>query len=164
MVQRDNFGMISDEEKAQYKFGFCENCPFYECELVEEYKQFRESHIQINKSQVPTVKSVTVDSFNHTGSSGVVIQATSVSVKRREQDNGTCLGNVICPANMDADILSYDQSKLKDGCTMSGRHVCQVECGRKTVTEGIGDHYKIEITEELKKDCLSWGKIITLKL
>ena len=35
MVQRDNFGMISDEEKAQYKFGFCENCPFYECELVE---------------------------------------------------------------------------------------------------------------------------------
>lgn len=160
MVQRDNFGMISDEEKAQYKFGFCENCPFYECELVEEYKQFRESHIQINKSQVPTVKSVTVDSFNHTGSSGVVIQATSVSVKRREQDNGTCLGNVICPANMDADILSYDQSKLKDGCTMSSRHVCQIECGRKTVTEGIGDHYKIEITEELKKDCLSWGKII----
>lgn len=160
MVQRDYFGMISDEEKAQYKFDFCENCPFYECELVEEYKQFRESHIQINKSQVPTVKSVTADSFNHTGNSGVVIQATAVSVKRSEQDNGTCLGNVICPANMDADILSYDQSKLKDGCTMSGRHVCQVECGRKTVTEGIGDHYKIEMTEELKKDCLSWGKII----
>lgn len=34
------------------------------------------------------------------------------------------------------------------------------EYGRKMVTEGIGDHYKIEITEELKKDCLSWGKVI----
>ena len=94
MVQRDYFGMISDEEKAQYKFDFCENCPFYECELVEEYKQFRESHIQINKSQVPTVKGVSADSLNHTGNRGVVIQATAVSVKRCEQDNGTCLGNV----------------------------------------------------------------------
>lgn len=38
MVQRNYFGMISDEEKAQYKFDFCENCPFYERELVEEYE------------------------------------------------------------------------------------------------------------------------------
>lgn len=148
MVQRDNFRILSDEEKEQYKFGFCENCPFYECELVEEYKQFRERHIQINKSQVPTVKSIAVDSLNHTGNRGVVIQATAVSVKRCEQDNGTCLGNVICPANMDADILSYDQSKLKDGCTMSGRHVCQIECGRQNVTKGIGDHFKIETDDE----------------
>ena len=43
---------------------------------------------------------------------------------------------------------------------MSCRHVYQVECGDKRVTEGIGDHYKIEITEELKNDCLSWKKII----
>lgn len=43
---------------------------------------------------------------------------------------------------------------------MSCRHVYQVECGRKTVTEGIGDHYKIEITEKLKEDCLNWEKMI----
>lgn len=38
------------------------------------------------------------------------------------------------------------------------RSVYQVECGRKTVTEGIGDHYKIEITE--KKNYYSSGKKI----
>lgn len=27
---------------------------------------------------------------------------------------------------------------------MSGRYVTQVECGGKRVTDGIGDHYKIE--------------------
>ena len=43
---------------------------------------------------------------------------------------------------------------------MSCRHVYQIECGDKRVTEGIGDHYKIGITEELKKDCFGWKKII----
>lgn len=157
MVERDYFQVLGDEEKAQYKFEFCENCPFYECELVEEYKQFRGSHIQINKSQVPTVKSVTAESLNHAGNSRVAIPATAAGEKRSEQDSGT---NALCPANMNADILSYDQSKLEDGCTMSCRHVYQIECGRKTVTKGIGDHYKIEITKKWKKEGLNRGKII----
>lgn len=154
MVQRDCWRILDDKEASKYKFSFCRVCPFYECELVEEYTQFRESHIQINKSQVPTVKSITADSLNHTGNSGVVIQATAVRVKRSEQDNG------LCPTNMYADILSYDQSKVKDGCTMRCRHVYQIECGRKNVTDGIGDHFKIEITEKLREDCLSREKII----
>ncbi len=105
MVERNYFRMMSDEEALRCKFDFCKDCPFYECELVEEYAQFRKSHTQIHKSQMPVV---------------------------------------------DADILSYDQSKLKlkDGCFMSCRHVDQIECGRRTVTEGIDDHYKIEIDDD----------------
>lgn len=45
----------SNEVMPFYKFDFCARCPFYECELVEEYTQFRENHVQINESQVPTV-------------------------------------------------------------------------------------------------------------
>ena len=64
MVERNYFQMLRDEEKAQYKFGFCENCPFYECELVGEYTQFRENHVY--KSQTPTVECVDADSSDYT--------------------------------------------------------------------------------------------------
>ncbi len=101
MVERNYFQMLSDEKKAQYKFGFCVNCPFYECELVGEYTQFRENHVY--KSQVPIAECV--------------------------------------------DVGSYDQSKLMDGCIMNCRHVYQIECGDKRVTDGIGDHFQIEIDD-----------------
>lgn len=55
MVERDYFRMISDEEASQYKFDFCKNCPFYECELVDEYTQFRKNHAQDHKEQAPLI-------------------------------------------------------------------------------------------------------------
>ena len=51
MVERDYFRMISDEEASQYKFDFCKNCPFYECELVDEYTQFRKIMLKITKNK-----------------------------------------------------------------------------------------------------------------
>ncbi|MDE7330888.1 MAG: DEAD/DEAH box helicase family protein [Lachnospiraceae bacterium] len=160
MVERDYFGMISDEEKAQYKFGFCENCLFYECELVEEYTQFRENHTQIHKLQVPTVECADADSFDYT--KNTVLQAISVSVSGKEQDNSIFLtdSSPDDTDSSDAEIISYDQSKLENRCVIKRNFVCQVECGRKNVTDGIGDHYKIEITEKLKKDGLGWKKTI----
>lgn len=158
MVQRNYFCMISKEEAARYKFSFCKNCPFYECELVEEYTQFRENHVQMHhKSQVSTVYCVDADSFDY--ANNTVIRAISVSAKCNEQDSGIYLGNSLCSTDTNADTLSYDQSKSEDHCVMK-QNIYQVECGRKTVTEGIGDHYKIEITEKLKKDGLSWKEII----
>ena len=44
MVERDYFQMLSDEEAERYKFSFCKNCPFYECELIKEYELFSEKH------------------------------------------------------------------------------------------------------------------------
>lgn len=160
MVQRNNFGVLSDEEISKYKFNFCKNCPFYECELVGEYAQFRESHVQIHcKSQAPTVNCVAADSFDHTKNDSIVIQGIAVSVECNEQDSSTYIEDSLCSTGTNADILSYDQSKLEDYCVMK-RNIYQVECGRKTVTEGIGNHYEIEITEKLKKNGLSWEKII----
>lgn len=148
MVQRNNFSVLSDEEVSKYKFNFCKNCPFYECELVEEYTQFRESHVQIHcKSQAPTVKCVAADLFDHTKNDSIVIQGIAVSVECNEQDSSICLEDSLCSTGTNEDILSYDQSKLKDGCIMSYRNVYQVECGYEKVTDGIGDHFQIKIDD-----------------
>ena len=156
MVERNYFHILSDEEKAKYKFGFCEGCPFYECELVGEYTQFRESHAKINKPLIPAGECVDADSFG----GGTVNQGTAVSVECNGEDSNIYSTNscpIIDTDSSDVESLSYDQSKLKNCCVMN-RNIYQVECGRKKVTEGIGNHYKIEITEELKKDCLSRKK------
>lgn len=150
MVERDYFRMISDEEASQYKFDFCKNCPFYECELVDEYTQFRKNHAQDHKEQAPLI----TDDGRRVG--------TILGVWSEEQYNelATDLGSADAHSHsaiFDEDILSYDQTRMKDVCIMN-RSVYQVECGRKTVTEGIGDHYKIEITE--KKNYYSSGKKI----
>jgi hypothetical protein len=153
--------MRSNDEVARYKFNFCKDCPFYECELVEEYAQFRESHAQVNNSQNSMhVECVASDSFDYTKYGGIVIPAKAVSVNEKEGETYLTDFYSADVDSSDVDIFSYDQSNLKDGCIMSCRHVYQVECGRKTVTEGIGDHYKIEITEKLKEDCLNWEKMI----
>jgi len=151
------FWIARDEER---KFDFCKGCPFYECELIDEYTQFKESHIQSNKSQFPIVKCVTADSFDYTKNDVVLVQAVSVKTRRDKQDNDTYLTNLCSEGanSSDVEIRSYDQSKLEDRCIMNYPHVYQVECGRKMVTEGIGDHYKIEITE--KKNYYSSGKKI----
>ncbi len=151
------FWIARDEER---KFDFCKGCPFYECELIDEYTQFKESHIQSNKSQFPIVKCVTADSFDYTKNDVVLVQAVSVKTRRDKQDNDIYLTNLCSEGanSSDVEIRSYDQSMLEDRCIMNYPHVYQVECGRKMVTEGIGDHYKIEITE--KKNYYSSGKKI----
>ena len=136
MVKRDYFSMLNDEEKLQYKFKFCELCPFHECELIGEYKQFRVNHAQDHKPQFL----VTTDDGTCIGT------ATILDIRIEEQDDEPVAesGFVdVHPHSFDEDILSYDRSELEDGCMMSCRHVTQVECGRKNVSEGIGDHYKI---------------------
>lgn len=122
---------------VRYKFDFCKDCSFYKCELVEEYTQFRKNHAQDHKEQAPLI----TDDGRRVG--------TILGVWSEEQYNelATDLGSADAHSHsaiFDEDILSYDQTRMKDVCIMN-RSVYQVECGRKTVTEGIGDHYKIEI-------------------
>lgn len=138
MVVRDNFRMLSDEENAQFQFVFCRNCSFYECELIEEYTRFRINHAQAHKPQFP----ITDDNGNCIGT------ATILDVRIEGQDDESVAepGSVDAHSHpFDEDILSYDQLKLEDDCIMSYLHVNQIECGRKKVSDGIGDHYKIEM-------------------
>ncbi len=44
MIKVNNFRALTDKEKSQYKFNFCECCRFYECELVEEYLLFKKNN------------------------------------------------------------------------------------------------------------------------
>lgn len=152
MVERNYFRMLSDEEASRYKFSFCKNCPFYECELIEEYMQFKKNHVKIQTSKSPmTVMSA--DSFGYTKGGGVVIQPVEVRAIDNEQDkkgfNHPAFLRSADTDSSDVDICSYDQTKIKDHCIMN-RSVYQVECGRKNVTEGIGDHYKIETDDDYK--------------
>lgn len=134
MVKVDNFRILSDEERAQYKFDFCQGCVLYsECELVGEYARYRDNHPQIYNSQIPQ-------------SSGKipVVYATAIRIdgcKIPLPKPGAKSTAVDCS---EIDELSYDQEELKDGCIMSERYVYPIACGGQTVSDGIGDHYKIE--------------------
>lgn len=132
MVRGDGCRRLHD---AQYKFDFCKDCSFYECELVREYTQFRENHAQVYKEQIP----VTTDDGRCVG--------TVLGVWDKEKYDELAANSGFADVHshsFDGAVLSYDQTKMKDVCIMK-TSVCQVECGRKNVAEGIGDHYKIEI-------------------
>lgn len=145
MVDADNFRILSSEEEAQYKFKFCQRCPFYECELIEEYTQFQVSHNKIHKSQAQRASELsTITLSDNVSNPRIVIQGTIVSIKNSDQNDTVNSLCYVVPDSLNGNIVSYNKSELRDGCIMSSRYVNQIECGRKRVSEGIGDHYKIE--------------------
>lgn len=147
MVVRDNFMWLNEKEKAQYKFKFCENCSFYECELIGEFTQFKVNHSHNHKSQeLMTPDCVDAIESNLNNDFITNVRVTAVSPNSRDQNNDV----ENCSHSDDVDssakyTISYDQSNLKDDCIMCCRHVNQIECDGKRVTEGIGNHYKIEL-------------------
>lgn len=155
MVEGNNPRTVYEREASQYKFDFCKDCSFYECELVEEYIQFRKNHTHAQGQQLKTlVNVVDADSFDFTKNGGRIIQAKAVIPMSDVQDDENVInltysysGDVDSDIS-DTDMLSYDQSNLQDGCFMDYRHVNQIECGRKKVVEGIGEHYKVEIDDD----------------
>jgi len=58
--------------------------------------------------------------------------------------------------NPDIDFPSYDQNDLANGCPM--KKFVQIECGRKRVADGIGDHFKINTKHnfEIETDTDKW--------
>lgn len=148
MVQTNYFRMLSDEDASQYKFEFCKNCPFYECELIEEYEIFSKNHHYPMEHDG--------DSELRDAESGFLLgyfvseKADSYEKNRNKLNERTAVVD-----NFGRKIfLSYNKREFENGCIMGCRHVYQIECGRKTVTEGIGDHYKIELDydRKIKKD------------
>lgn len=130
---------------TSYKFEFCKDCPLYECELVEEYVQFRESHAQIKKLPYANAEVFEASDYNNDDNNrvvhGIVTSATDAGIK----DTTKCFSHN--EVNTD-NILSYNQLEQKDYyCTMGRYSVDPVECGTKNVTEGIGDDYKVEFED-----------------
>ena len=58
--------------------------------------------------------------------------------------------------NPDVDFPSYDQNDLTNGCPM--KKFVKIECGRKRVVDGIGDHFKINTRHnfEIETDTDKW--------
>lgn len=134
MVGRDSFRILSNEERSRYEFEFCQGCALYsECELVGEYARFRDSHPQIHKSQIP-----------QTPGSVLKAEATAIHIGDRKI---VPLPSSVGPAvngSSGMDMLSYDQLESEEGCIMRRLYVNTIACGSQRMTEGIGDHYKIE--------------------
>lgn len=95
---------------TSYEFEFCKDCPFYECELVEEYVQFRESHAQIKK--LPYAKAEVFEALDYNNDDnnrvvhGIVTPATDA---REMSDEGTKDGNK-CIIQMGQKYLEYQLS------------------------------------------------------
>lgn len=139
MVERNYFRMLSDEEVSQYKFEFCKNCPFYECELIEEYEMFSKNHhYPMEHEGYEELRDAnTGNLIGYYSSEDVDFDAQT----RKKLNEWTAVVD-----NFGRKIsLSYNKREFENGCIMGCCHVYQVECGRKTVTEGIGEDYKIEL-------------------
>lgn len=165
MIQGKWSSSLNEEEIAQYMLDICIGCEFYPCECVWEFYQFAENHsndivseikkidlaaeiIPIQRKdrgmiEVVSVSAIPLEEFEE-DKRAIIITPTSVTLTEESQkDDNISLPRKAYDSNVTS--LSYDYENLKNGCIMDDRHVIQVECGRKTVTDGIGDHFKIEI-------------------
>lgn len=143
MICRDSFRILSDEEKAQYKFEFCQGCALYgQCELVQEYTQFKNNHSPNPESRIP-----------QTPSGVPKINATAIRIGGREiapspSSVSTAVGGVL-----GMDKLSYDQEKSGQGCIIKSTY--PIACDTPWVAEGIRKHYQIEIREDYTHDIVT---------
>ncbi|MBD5155771.1 MAG: DEAD/DEAH box helicase family protein [Oscillibacter sp.] len=140
MVYSDNFTVLTDEKKAQYKVDFCIGCALYdECELVEEYTRFRNSHSPNPESTIPQV------------SGGIPKVKATVRIGGREITPLPSSGSPVIGGS-GTDRLSYNHEELRDGCIMSNRHVYPIPCGEQRVADGVGKHYQIELRKDYTLD------------
>lgn len=135
MIKRDYFGRPFAQDAA-YKFGFCKYCPFYECELVEEYQQFIKVHCKNDAEDKFQPWKDADDGWHIKGVSTPRIEIGRTQVPAPAS---------VTAADISSEIkaLSYNPNDIKD-CLMSHRYVCPIECGRQRVTEGVGDHFRVE--------------------
>lgn len=148
MISNDNFRILTSEEESQYKFPFCCLCEFYPCELVGECDSIGETP-KIHQSQPPILQGrIVTTPTEQSKSTEKILKARIISVMDSENDRDAGTDIPRSPTNSKKAHrtipLSYDQEEFKTDCIMSSFHVCQIECGQKRVSEGIGDHFKIE--------------------
>lgn len=124
--------MISDNY-IRYNIEDCRNCKFHNCEFEFEYQN--ETNNSHNKPLPPANKSC------------ITLLATTVMDSDSELDKNTITIEVYpsseLPKSSGKELLENTQC-FGSVCIMSPKNVIQVECGIKNVTDGIGEHYKVE--------------------
>lgn len=149
--------MIEDNWKKQVtdvpkcKFDLCTDCKLYPCECIEEFTQFSENHSRdpdcYNADRNHAAK-ILLPKEDEGHKSIKTVHAESVVINGNIiRQNWSMVGK---NNKSSTEFLSYDQTEFQNGCIMGPRFVMQVECGRKTVADGIGDHYKIAIDFDYK--------------
>ena len=130
MINNNNFELGSKRTAERCEFDFCRGCKFYPCEVVGEYVHFRNVH----------VNQVDAGSCSHP-----IIRAVAKSV---DDPKKVSIAVSVASHSSVSAAVSYNQEEVKNGCMMSQRYVEQVKCGRQRVTEGIGNHYQVEVTHD----------------
>ena len=148
MINRDYFRVLSEKDKEKYEFELCGMCPCYECELIGEYNQFRKNHPnpvvqqehKNGRSNAPLV--VVVDDNNgneHKYEYRYDEHDALYRPSQRIATEDTFSSELVS-------FLTYSQGvqEIHDRCLLIPRAINKIECGRQKVSEGIGDHFKIE--------------------
>lgn len=156
MIEKEWCKSLTEAERAKYMFEHCEECSFYRCERVEEFRQFAESHPQDIKSRdikgdfegaldlEPLSISIgTVEDFGEAEDISMMIPMSIMTMEEFEAEHKIPIADK--KYYSDKDMFSYDQGELKKGCIMGAQYTTQIECENQTVTDGIGNHYKVEI-------------------
>lgn len=153
---------LSKEETMSMKLDVCKECSFCKCEIAKEFIRFAGNHYEDVTSEnfeVDAIKVITIAETEDEGENRSMseIQERTANKPITEPIVVTVMSNEdynkeqkISGLLKKLGALSYDMGELKNGCIMDARHVVQVECNRKTVAEGIGEHYKIKIGQNHK--------------
>lgn len=135
----DNWTMSVEDE---YEFDICVGCSFYPCEYIREFTKFMENH-----SRAPDYDSfdgnTLLSEWDEANKIIKTVGATVVEINGRMIEESTPTEAV--DNRRSTGFLSYDRVGLQNGCIMGPRYVTQVECGRKSVADGIGDHYQVRL-------------------
>lgn len=126
----------------EYEFDICAGCSFYPCEYIGEFTKFMENH-----SRAPDYDSldgnILLSEWDEANKIIKTVGATVVEIDGRMIEEST--PTEVVDNRRSTGFLSYDRVGLQNGCIMGPRYVTQVECGRKSVADGIGDHYQVQL-------------------
>lgn len=138
MVQNNWRGPVVDE----YEFDICAGCSFYPCEYIGEFTKFMENHSRA-PDYVSLDGNILLSEWDEANKIIKTVGATVVEIDGRMIEESTPTEAV--DNRRSTGFLSYDRVGLQNGCIMGPRYVTQVECGRKSVADGIGDHYQVRL-------------------
>lgn len=149
MIEGNWKRLEKNEEAVRNELDCCTYCNFYPCECLIEFIQFKKNHSRDPDFDSPDRNQNTL--LSRRGEANKIsktIQAKVVEI------DGHIIKESIPTEAVDnrhsAGFLSYDRVGLQNGCIMGRQYVTQVECGKISVADGIGDHYKVQLGSDCK--------------
>lgn len=123
-------------------FEFCAGCPLCECELVEQFRRFQETHPEFQEQEIERIS----QTHPHIDAPLVTETDDREDVERTIVLPGTPLEDLIDPNSLP---ISYglQQEEQHKRCPIR-RYIDPRNCGNKWVADGIGDDYKVDVDPE----------------